>query len=69
MQEFVLTGKTQKGKNRVREHGRFWHRVPVPASKFQPNRVLLESAKTKYAMWVRVDGLDENFDVDINERT
>jgi hypothetical protein len=65
MLEITLAGKTQKGKNRVREHGQTWHVMPVK-SDYYPNKVLLESPRTKYVMWVDL-AFDKNFETVIKE--
>ena len=56
-----LTGKTKKGRERVRQHGEFW-RVDMPHS--LPHRLLLWSEKTGDWRWGWIDGEDVHFTVE-----
>lgn len=57
-----LTGKTKKGRERVKQHGEFW-RVDVAHS--LPHRLLLWSEKTGDWRWVWIDGEDVHFTVEV----
>lgn len=53
MSQVIVKGITQKGKNRVKEHGSFWNIIST-----EKERVLLESIQTGYLKW----GFDPDFE-------
>tara|TARA_R100000664_G_C2634634_1_gene62535 strand:+ start:208 stop:420 length:213 start_codon:yes stop_codon:yes gene_type:complete len=63
----TLTGKTNHGKNRVRENGNKWE-VIDHASELQPQKLFVRSTLTWDLRWV--DPLfDKDFEVEINNES
>jgi hypothetical protein len=60
--KFKLTGKTNKGKNRIHENGDTWMLVKGE-SRLSPAQILIESVKTGYMCWVQEKD-DENFEIE-----
>ena len=59
----TLKGITQKGKNRVREHGALW--IVVDDSKTRRgNEVLIESVTGTDGRWIKMEN-DPNFEVTV----
>ena len=57
--DFTLKGKTQKGKNRIREHGQNWKLVRNGYA--IKGSLLLKSIQTDYMMWIAVNN-DKDFE-------
>lgn len=53
MSQVIVKGITQKGKNRVREHGPLWNVIS-----YDKEKILLESIQTGYLKW----GFDPDFE-------
>lgn len=52
----ILKGITQKGKNRLREHGDSWWVIRIQVNVMCLNNeegVLIQSHKTDYVMWIK----------------
>ena len=58
----TLKGKTNKGKNRIREHGEAWE-VLENESPLRPNMLFIKSVKTGEERW-----LTEDFDIVLPDR-
>ena len=65
---FRLTGKTNHGKNRVREHGNTWDHLKTEDKVFFSDQkgpwILVQSQKrSSYVQWVHQDS-DEDFKIE-----
>ena len=63
----ILTGKTNHGKNRVREHGSKWE-VMDHTSPLQPNKLSVRSTLTWDTRWVHPIN-DRDFEVETNNES
>ena len=58
-----LTGISNHGKNRVKEHGELWRVCEIKISNaFNPDKILVSSERTGNKRWVH-PSMDENFKV------
>jgi hypothetical protein len=58
-----LTGISNHGKNRIREHGELWRVCEIKiANAFNPDKILVSSERTGNMRWIH-PSIDENFKV------
>lgn len=60
MMQVKLTGKTLKGKNRVREHGDTWNVVFSSPSMAPEGKMIVESLDKKDLRWIFKPPIEDN---------